>query len=56
MARSAATIQRDLREVGRQIGTLDAMIAATGLSRDGVVLTRNVGEFERVDGLSVETY
>lgn len=56
MARSAARLQRDLRESGRQIGTLDAMIAATSLSRDGVVVTRNVGEFERVDGITVESY
>lgn len=55
-AHTAATIQRDLRARGEQIGAVDAMIAATALEGDGIVVTRNTDEFERVDDLDVEPY
>lgn len=56
MAHTAASLQRDLRASGNQIGTVDAMIAATALQGDGVVVTRNVDEFDRITGVSVESY
>lgn len=34
----------------------DAAIAATALLLDEPVLTRNVKDFERIDGISIETY
>lgn len=55
-AHTAATLQRDLRTSGAQIGTVDAMIAATALEHGHAVLTRNVAEFERVPDLTVESY
>jgi len=55
--RQAVGIQRSLGDAGRPIGVIDALIAGTATaSDDPVVLTRNVGEFERVDDLDVETY
>lgn len=53
----AVSIQRTLRSNGEEIGSIDALIAATAVeSDDPRVLTRNVDEFERVDAIEVETY
>lgn len=55
-ARRAADLLRRLDEDGTPIGAVDAMIAATALERNEKVLTRNVSEFDRVDGLRVTPY
>lgn len=55
-AERAATLLRGLDERGTPIGAVDAMVAATALQGDGAVVTRNVDEFRRVDGLRVEPY
>lgn len=55
-ARRAARLRRGLRDEGNQIGTIDAMIAATALERDEGVVTRNVDEFRRIDSLRVSPY
>lgn len=55
-ARRAARIQRRLEANGRRIGAVDAMIAATALERDDGIVTRNVSEFRRVDGVRVAPY
>lgn len=55
-ARRAASIQRDLQSSGDRIGNVDAMIGATAVDRDEPLLTRNVSEFRRVDGLQVVPY
>ena len=56
-ARRAVTIQTELIDSGERIGSVDALIAATAAeSTDQTVLTRNVDEFERVEGIDVETY
>jgi predicted nucleic acid-binding protein len=53
----ALDIQYDLHEEGEPIGAVDALIAGTAVTRrDTRVLTRNVDEFQRVSGLTVETY
>ena len=57
IARRALNIQHDLLDRGERIGARDVLIAGTTVeSGDPRVLTRNVGEFERVEGLDVETY
>lgn len=56
MARRAASTLRSLDDRGEPIGAVDAMVAATALERDGPVVTRNVAEFRRVDGLRVVPY
>lgn len=48
---SAALVSR-----GERIEDSDVMIGATALVHDEAVLTRNVGHFERIDGLAVHTY
>jgi len=55
-AERAANVLQSLDESGEPIGAVDAMVAATALSGDGIVITRNVAEFRRVDGVRVEPY
>lgn len=53
----ALSIQRTLSDRGEPIGDVDSLIAATAAeSADPRVLTRNVDEFERVEGIDIETY
>lgn len=56
MATRAASELRTLDGKGESIGAVDGMIATTALERDGVVLTRNVSEFRRVEGVRVVPY
>ena len=46
----------DLRRQRIRIGTMDLRIAAIARSRDMTVLTRNLVDFERVPGLTVEDW
>lgn len=56
-SRRALAIQRTLGDRGEPIGDVDSLIAATAVeSPDPRVLTRNVGEFSRVENLTVESY
>ena len=55
-ARRAADLLRRLDHDGSPIGAVDAMIGATALERNEKVLTRNVSEFDRIDGLRVVPY
>lgn len=55
-SKRAATVLRTLDERGDSIGSVDGMVAATALEHDGVVVTRNVSEFRRIDSLRVEPY
>lgn len=53
----ALSIQRTLYDRGEPIGDVDSLIAATAAeSADPRLLTRNVDEFIRVEGIDVETY
>jgi tRNA(fMet)-specific endonuclease VapC len=45
-----------LAKSGRLIGPNDLLIAAQSLALEMVLVTDNVGEFERVDGLKVENW
>jgi predicted nucleic acid-binding protein len=55
-ARVHARIWARLVGRGEVIGAHDLIIAATALSKDHQVLTRNTREFSRVDGLSVKGF
>jgi predicted nucleic acid-binding protein len=48
-----AEIYGDLSRKGQMIGAHDLIIAATARHHDMSVLTENVGEFSRVEGLHV---
>jgi len=49
-------VRAALEKSGRLIGPNDLLIAAQSLALGMVLVTDNVGEFERVDGLKVENW
>lgn len=55
-AQISGNIRYQLEQQGRQIGPIDTLIAGQALARDLTVVTRNVGEFSRVEGLRVENW
>ena len=52
----AARIRADLGRKGHSIGLYDCLIAGHARSRGLVVVTGNIREFERVDGLMIENW
>ena len=55
-ARHAGDIHADLERRGQLIGPYDVLIAGHARSRGLVVVTGNLNEFRRVDGLRVEDW
>ncbi len=55
-AQAAVGVRAALQRQGRPIGAYDILIAGCGLARGLVVVTSNVGEFQRVSGLIVENW
>ncbi|MCP3963281.1 MAG: type II toxin-antitoxin system VapC family toxin [bacterium] len=55
-ASALGRIRAGLEREGRIIGAYDMLIAAQALSRQLVLVTDNVGEFSRVEGLDVENW
>lgn len=53
VAECAARIRSQLETQGTPIGAHDILIAASALSIQGQLVTRNVREFQRVQGLQV---
>lgn len=51
-----AAIRHDLEARGLGIGPMDTLIAAQALRLGGTLVTRNVREFSRVQGLLVENW
>lgn len=51
-----ADIRAYLEQKGMKIGPNDLMIAAIARANSGVLVTNNTKEFERVPGLSVESW
>jgi len=49
-------LRAELERSGRPIGTYDTLIAAHALSRQHILVTANVGEFERVLQLRIENW
>jgi tRNA(fMet)-specific endonuclease VapC len=49
-------IRTTLEAQGKPIGPLDMLIAAHALSLSATLVTNNVREFERVDGLTIENW
>lgn len=52
----AAEIRATLKSLGTPIGPYDVLIAGQALSRNLTLVTRNIREFARVDGLRVENW
>jgi len=55
-ARAAGEIRARLELAGTPIGAYDTLIAGQALSRGYTLVTRNVREFERVEGLELERW
>lgn len=55
-AQAYARVRTRLEKAGTLIGPNDLIIAATALAHQGILVTRNVDEFSRVPGLSVESW
>jgi tRNA(fMet)-specific endonuclease VapC len=55
-AAHAADIRADLERKGTPIGAYDLLIAGHARSQGLVVITGNLGEFHRVDGLRAEDW
>ena len=49
-------IRADLRKKGSLIGQMDMLIAANAMSRSLTLVTNNINEFKRVDGLNYEDW
>jgi tRNA(fMet)-specific endonuclease VapC len=49
-------IRASLEAAGQPVGPNDLLIAAHACSLDAVVVTANVGEFQRIRGLKVENW
>lgn len=52
----AVQIRLELEKSGGRIGWADEMIAATALSHQTVLITRNLKHFRRVKGLKIESW
>jgi tRNA(fMet)-specific endonuclease VapC len=46
----------NLRRLGRLIGPMDMLIAATALANDAILITHNTDEFSRIPGLRYEDW
>jgi tRNA(fMet)-specific endonuclease VapC len=55
-ADAAASVRRMLESQGVPIGPFDTLIAGTALANGATLVTRNVREFRRVDGLEVVSW
>lgn len=49
-------IKTALRREGKVIGPIDTLLAAQALTKDLVMVTNNVKEFDRIDGLRIEDW
>ena len=55
-AEAAANIRADLEQRGTPIGPYDLLIAGHAISGGLTLVTNNVGEFQRVRGLKLESW
>ncbi len=55
-AEAAAKVRTDLEGCGIGIGPIDVQIAGIAVARSMTLVTRNVEEFSRVNGLAVENW
>ena len=55
-AHCAGQIRATLERRGRPIGSYDYLIAGQAMQRDLLLVTNNIGEFSRIDGLRWEDW
>ncbi len=52
-AKITAQIRANLEKLGTPIGAYDTLIAGTALSNNAILVTHNIKEFQRVEGLKI---
>jgi len=55
-AKIFGTIKSKLRRLGKPTGEVDALIAATAMANDAILVTANKKHFENIEGLKVEIW
>ncbi len=55
-AQWAARIRADLEKRGVPIGPFDIMIAGTAMAHQAILVTHNLREFSRIEGLVLEDW
>jgi tRNA(fMet)-specific endonuclease VapC len=55
-AEAAGKIRAALKKAGTPIGPYDVLIAGQALARGLTLVTNNVGEFQRIEGLKLEDW
>ncbi len=55
-AKVFGTIKGKLRSLGKPTGEVDALIAATAMAHDAVLVTSNKRHFQNIEGLKVEVW
>ncbi len=55
-ARAAGAVRANLRTRGRPSGPYDVLLAGCAVSRGLTLVTANIGEMSRVDGLAVQSW
>ena len=55
-ARIFGNIRADLEKRGQPIGSYDLLIAAQALNRGLTLVTNNIKEFSRIEGLAIENW
>lgn len=51
-----ATEKARLRKKGQPLDDFDLLIGATAISNDFVLVTRNISDFDRMDGIKIENW
>ena len=55
-AKIFGTIKSKLRKLGKPTGEMDALIAATAMSHNALLVTGNIKHFENIESLKVESW
>jgi tRNA(fMet)-specific endonuclease VapC len=55
-AKIFGTIKSRLRSLGKPTGEVDALIAATAMAHEAILITTNKKHFENIEGLKVEVW
>ena len=55
-AKVFGTVKSRLRRAGKPTGEVDALIAATAMSHEAILITSNKKHFENIEGLKVEVW
>jgi tRNA(fMet)-specific endonuclease VapC len=55
-AKTLGTIKSKLRKSGKPTGEVDALLAATAITHNAILVTKNSKHFENIDGLRLEIW